>query len=74
MIFMVGDILYFNPRSPYGERPSRMPAAVLAMRISIHAPLTGSDGPGDYMVLGTVISIHAPLTGSDAFVPPELTR
>ncbi len=51
-----------------------MPAAVLAMRISIHAPLTGSDGPGDYMVLGTVISIHAPLTGSDAFVPPELTR
>ncbi len=44
-----------------------MPAAVLAMRISIHAPLTGSDGPGDYMVLGTVISIHAPLTGSDRY-------
>ena len=67
MIFMVGDILYFNPRSPYGERPSRMPAAVLAMRISIHAPLTGSDWCCRAMLeIPFGISIHAPLTGSDS--------
>ena len=33
--------------------------------ISIHAPLTGSDGVTDYVAFCTRISIHAPLTGSD---------
>ena len=43
MIFMVGDILYFNPRSPYGERPVCVARPVEGAGISIHAPLTGSD-------------------------------
>ena len=33
----------FNPRSPCGERPGQAANAVLAMRISIHAPRVGSD-------------------------------
>ena len=33
--------------------------------ISIHAPLTGSDGKDAVLDCGTFISIHAPLTGSD---------
>ena len=36
------------------------------MRISIHAPLTGSDDPSGVQSAEPVISIHAPLTGSDA--------
>ena len=35
--------MYFNPRSPYGERLSGAPARLDRTRISIHAPLTGSD-------------------------------
>ena len=81
-------LLYFNPRSPCGERPSTMAAsqscrnfnprspcgerrhlpyrADLDHRISIHAPLAGSD-----LLLRRplpsrrIISIHAPLAGSD---------
>ena len=34
-------------------------------RISIHAPLTGSDQPPENTDTATQISIHAPLTGSD---------
>ena len=34
-------------------------------RISIHAPLTGSDVPVPLTVVLYLISIHAPLTGSD---------
>ena len=33
----------FNPRSPYGERPASSSCGVSPCRISIHAPLTGSD-------------------------------
>ena len=35
--------VYFNPRSPHGERPSGSPPCSYRMRISIHAPRTGSD-------------------------------
>ena len=35
---------YFNPRSPYGERPRFMFYFGGDNNISIHAPLTGSDG------------------------------
>ena len=58
--------MYFNPRSPHGERQFVKGATVRAMFISIHAPRTGSD-----VVLATnlrnlkFISIHAPRTGSD---------
>ena len=101
---------YFNPRSPYGERPgasssregasrfqSTLPLrgatctsrsrsvasqqfqSTLPLRgatgaggkrpyvekISIHAPLTGSDMCADPSAPAYPISIHAPLTGSD---------
>ena len=36
-------ILYFNPRSPHGERHRRARTPALAPCISIHAPRTGSD-------------------------------
>ncbi len=56
----------FNPRSPYGERLDLYPAQLKIRFISIHAPLTGSDVPLPYQLLGQLaISIHAPLTGSD---------
>ena len=35
----------FNPRSPYGERLLRNWRQMVGGRISIHAPLTGSDWP-----------------------------
>ena len=35
---------YFNPRSPWGERLSRMDESSLSVDISIHAPRGGSDG------------------------------
>ena len=35
--------VYFNPRSPYGERLSGFAYPVCHETISIHAPLTGSD-------------------------------
>ena len=33
----------FNPRSPHGERPDRPRRNRRGLRISIHAPRTGSD-------------------------------
>ncbi len=39
-------ILYFNPRSPHGERRAATYRGTPARRISIHAPRTGSDTLG----------------------------
>ena len=55
----------FNPRSPCGERLSKLADPDSYGAISIHAPRVGSDrhllrGPG-----GLDISIHAPRVGSD---------
>ena len=36
-------LIYFNPRSPHGERRKETPNYVLTLAISIHAPRTGSD-------------------------------
>ena len=58
--------LYFNPRSPYGERHFRYALVESDTMISIHAPLTGSDFTTSPMPLAFTISIHAPLTGSDS--------
>ena len=77
----------FNPRSPYGERllpsvsintgsgfQSTLPLRGATFspyfplgrkKISIHAPLTGSDLIFAAFPVQRVISIHAPLTGSD---------
>ena len=35
--------IYFNPRSPHGERPHSRAWAVRCVHISIHAPRMGSD-------------------------------
>ena len=56
---------YFNPRSPYGERLFWGLTFNMSRRISIHAPLTGSDKPPQGIPDDRYISIHAPLTGSD---------
>ena len=42
-IAAVDTKLYFNPRSPYGERLSSLAGCQPLLLISIHAPLTGSD-------------------------------
>ena len=38
---------YFNPRSPCGERHELVPIRTVDIRISIHAPLAGSDHAQD---------------------------
>ena len=55
----------FNPRAPYGARPSRWPAMLRNPRISIHAPLTGHDVLCLLHTLRPHISIHVPRTGHD---------
>ena len=56
----------FNPRSPHGERRYAIAFRVSMIRISIHAPRTGSDVPSYIAKFLTIrISIHAPRTGSD---------
>ena len=67
------EFIYFNPRSPCGERPFLCWTAHLLYSISIHAPRVGSDNKQG-LGMGHVfdISIHAPRVGSDAlmvFVP-----
>ena len=58
----------FNPRSPYGERPSYCCTISANLCISIHAPLTGSDKTPPTGIVDRMISIHAPLTGSDSSI------
>ena len=55
----------FNPRSPHGERRRWQFCVLHRLRISIHAPRTGSDRMAGYKILWANISIHAPRTGSD---------
>ena len=57
--------LHFNPRSPHGERLHRPHNFVHVLRISIHAPRTGSDYADGVFQSLPDISIHAPRTGSD---------
>ena len=58
-------LIYFNPRSPHGERPFRLYFRGNRLGISIHAPRTGSDWRFAHVVNSDNISIHAPRTGSD---------
>ena len=58
---------HFNPRSPHGERPDFNAILPQQLRISIHAPRTGSDTISVKNTAGVdIISIHAPRTGSDS--------
>ena len=60
------DVDNFNPRSPHGERLLQLFDAFRNLRISIHAPRTGSDARYVWRsCAGRSISIHAPRTGSD---------
>ena len=59
---------YFNPRSPHGERLYlRLPNG--EVKISTHAPRTGSDEITAVLFCFTSISTHAPRTGSDRVIP-----
>ena len=59
----------FNPRSPHGERRESSRKQVASIRISIHAPRTGSDKVSFAQPnKREIISIHAPRTGSDGVV------
>ena len=55
----------FNPRSPHRERLCHSREPGRDAKISIHAPLTGSDADLFMYFRRSLISIHAPLTGSD---------
>ena len=58
--------IYFNPRSPCGERHLLPEVDTVRLGISIHAPRAGSDGV--FVSHGAVfrhISIHTPRAGSD---------
>ena len=61
----IGHTGNFNPRSPYGERRVYYRYKAKPKKISIHAPLTGSDDVQYFNQKAQDISIHAPLTGSD---------
>ena len=56
---------HFNPRSPHGERRLADVVPAPQLRISIHAPRTGSDWMVNFVRHNLCISIHAPRTGSD---------
>ena len=56
---------HFNPRSPHRERQRSRRRKNVEQKISIHAPLTGSDKAELAEQVEAAISIHAPLTGSD---------
>ena len=60
--------MYFNPRSPWGERLTRTHKDNAKNRISIHAPRGGSDDGTEEEANEFAISIHAPRGGSDVFV------
>ena len=60
----------FNPRSPYGERLHILPSVWLAMDISIHAPLTGSDQLTSTTArLNLIFQSTLPLRGATLFAP-----
>ncbi len=62
----VHNPVYFNPRSPCGERPGSNSDFTKSFTISIHAPRVGSDVVSTIVQQPTGISIHAPRVGSDS--------
>ena len=59
--------IYFNPRSPCGERPQAyLMAAQLAELFQSTLPVWGATNAGDIIPFYCNISIHAPRVGSDA--------
>ena len=62
----VARLFYFNPRSPWGERPLDSTISCPKIPISIHAPRGGSDLTWVHWKEFMGISIHAPRGGSDS--------
>ena len=58
-------MLYFNPRSPHGERQSRMDGYAVARQFQSTLPARGATEPHGRLRGRPAISIHAPRTGSD---------
>ena len=69
-----GKFVYFNPRSPYGERPICRQGVQLSCQFQSTLPLRGATAADFDLACGSLISIHAPLTGSDCFVVDEAAR
>ena len=63
--FLAQPWMYFNPRSPYGERPFAPITAFHCGRFQSTLPLRGATGGKMGLTPPIEISIHAPLTGSD---------
>ena len=55
----------FNPRSPHGERPGRMPESTPARDFNPRSPHGERPASMRYTGIRGRISIHAPRTGSD---------
>ena len=67
--------IYFNPRSPCGERQHRVALCMTPVRISTHAPRAGSDFGRCGVDHKRGISTHAPRAGSDilSLVAPHIS-
>ena len=71
---MVGDILYFNPRSPYGERLSALLLGFLLRYFNPRSPYGERLFLVGMCMIPFAISIHAPLTGSDLCLLTQLAH
>ena len=58
-------VLYFNPRSPRGERHTRTKCAVVLVIFQSTLPARGATNVNCPAVCAILISIHAPREGSD---------
>ena len=63
---------HFNPRAPYGARPSTTPPCSAGLAISIHAPHTGRDAtPQLWIRRSTNFNPRAPYEARLAIVPDQ---
>ena len=69
---LLHQCIYFNPRSPCGERPLYLSVSVLsAAPFQSTLPVWGATEIVPHLVPDFIISIHAPRVGSD---PEEMGR
>ena len=61
-----GSLLYFNPRSPWGERPSIPVVFICSAVFQSTLPVGGATGSDWRVSVPMEISIHAPRGGSDS--------
>src|SRR5699024_1488158 len=67
-------MVYFNPRSPYGERHFRLPAWCIPADFNPRSPYGERLRRNRIMLKAAIISIHAPLTGSDFRTAENMER